>query len=171
MLVGIRSSRYSGCPAWKGNINMKEFDVLCKEFEETDALTYSAVLAGKAMKLIPALSLITEDGLSGIAVFSTFILGAIVADGKLAEEEYLLISPQLHAFFGTNIDYGDCKKLLRQLKPESRQLKKAVDEMVDVLGLLSDELKNDLITVCMMLCAIDGKISHKEKQWIKQLIR
>ena len=150
---------------------MKEFDMLCKEFEETDVLTYSAVLTEKALKLIPALTLITEDGLSGIAVFSTFILGAVAADGKLAEEEYLLISPQLRAFFGTSIDYEDCKKLLRQLKPESKQLKKAADEMVDILGLLSDELKNDLILVCLMICAIDGNVSRKEKQWIKQLIR
>ena len=28
-----------------------------------------------------------------------------------------------------------------------------------------------IIIVCLMVCAIDGKISGKEKKWIKQLAR
>ena len=43
--------------------------------------------------------------------------------------------------------------------------------MVDILGELDDELKDDIVIVCMMICAIDGKISLKEKNWIKQLIK
>ena len=42
--------------------------------------------------------------------------------------------------------------------------------MVDILGLLSDELKDDIVIICLMICAIDGKVSLKEKKWIKQLI-
>ena len=28
-----------------------------------------------------------------------------------------------------------------------------------------------LLVVCLLVCAIDGKVSAKEKKWIKQLIR
>lgn len=150
---------------------MKEFDLLCKEFEAMDGETYTVLLAEKAATLVPALSLITADGLGGIAVFSTFIVGAIAADGRLSEEEYALIHPLLYAFFGDNVDYETCKQTVRAMRAETKELKKTVEEMVDILAELSDDLKDDLILVCLMICAIDGKVSLKEKQWIKQLIR
>lgn len=150
---------------------MKEFNQLCKEFEQMDPLTYKLVLAEKSVKIIPALIGVTEDGLDGLSVFATFILGAIAADGKLSEEEYALCYPLLHAFFGEEIDYDSCKRLARALKLGSRELKKEVDAMIDILGLVSEQLKEDIIIVCMMICAIDGKISASEKAWIKKLIK
>lgn len=149
---------------------MKEFNELCKEFEEMDVLSYGACLAAKSIQIVPALATIMEDGMSGVSVFATFILGAIAADGRLSEEEYALCYPLLHAFFGEKLDYEVCKRAVRYLRPESRELKKAAKEMIRVFGEVSEELKDDIILVCMMICAIDGKISLKEKNWIKKLI-
>lgn len=150
---------------------MKDFNDLCKEFEEMDALSYSLILGKKSLKVIPALNAITEDGLDGATIFATFVMGAIAADGKLSEEEYILVYPVLYAFFGDSVKYEDCKKAARYLRFESREFKKAVKEMIDVFGRLSDELKEDIIIICMMICAIDGKISLKEKNWIKKLLK
>lgn len=150
---------------------MREFNLICKEFEQLDSLSYGVILAKKSAKILPALKNITKDGLTGAAIYSTFILGAIVADGRISEEEYALCYPLLRSFFGEEIDYNDVKKAVKLLKTESKELKRNVDEMVDILGELDDELKDDIVIVCMMICAIDGKISLKEKNWIKQLIK
>ena len=150
---------------------MREFDLLCKELEQMDPLTYAAILAEKSLKILPALTVIEQDGVDAVLEYATFILGAMAADGRLSEEEYLVCEPLLKAFFGDSIDYATCKVLVRTLRSETRALKRAVDNMVDIIGLLSEELKSDVILVCMMVCAIDGKISLKEKHWIKQLIR
>ena len=83
---------------------MKDFDKICKDFENIDIDTYVAVLKEKAMKLIPALSAFSEDGLSGVEIFASFIYGAIAADGKLSEDEYALIYPLLHTFFGDSVN-------------------------------------------------------------------
>ena len=150
---------------------MKDFNKLCKEFEQLDVLSYGAILGKKSLQVIPALSALTADGADGVKIYATFILGAIAADGRLSEEEYLLCYPLLRAFFGDSINYDDCRKVVRLLKPESRELKKAVKDMVDVFGQLSDELKEDIIIICMLICSIDGKISLKEKNWIKTLLK
>ena len=149
---------------------MKDFDKLCKDFESIDIDTYAAVLTEKAMKLIPALSAFSEDGLSGIEIFASFIYGAIAADGKLSEDEYALVYPLLHAFFGDSIDYNDAKRAFSSLSKEHKELKTIVDEMVDLIGFFSDEMKTDIVIVAMLICAVDGKISFKEKNWIKKLI-
>ena len=150
---------------------MKEFDQICKEVENMDVLTYGTVLADKALTIIPALNEITEDKIDAVSIFATFVIGSIVADGKLDENEYILLYPMLHAFFGDDVNYEDCKKIARTFRKEGKELKKYVDYMVDVIGLVSDELKEDIITVCLLICAIDGHISLKEKNWIKQLIK
>ena len=87
----------------------------------------------------------------------------ILVDGEI-ELEYASIN-------GENIDYESCKLMARYFRKENKELKKYLDLVTDLLGLLSDELKEDLIVVCLLICAIDGKISLKEKRWIKQLIR
>lgn len=150
---------------------MKEFNLLCKELENLDVATYGAILAEKSLKIIPALSAITESAVGGAATFATFILGAIAADGRLSETEFLICEPMLRIFFGDAIDYETCKAAVKSMHSETRALKKAVDDMVDILGCVSEELKEDIVFVCMMICAVDGKISAKEKSWIKQLLR
>lgn len=150
---------------------MKEFDVLCRELEEMDGATYTALLAEKAARVLPALAAVSDSGVDGAAMLATFILGAVAADGKLSEEEYLLLSPMLHVFFGDAVDYETCKEAVKEFRPEARALKDGVDMLVDVLGQLSEDLKDDIVLVCLMICAIDGKVSQKEKRWIKQLVR
>lgn len=150
---------------------MKEFDRLCKEFEEMDAATYTVLIAEKSKKIVPALSAITENGIEGLSLFATFIVGAVVSDGELSVEEFALTFPLFHAFFGEEISYGECDSIVRKMRGEGRELKKYVNDMVDVFGQLSEELKNDIVLVCLMICAIDGKISPQEKRWIKKLLK
>ncbi len=150
---------------------MTDFDKLCKEFEQLDVVSYTTLLADRSQRIIPYLAAITQDGESGVEIFASFIYGAIAADGRLSEEEYAIVYPLLHAFFGDSLNYEDAKKAFRKIKAENRDVKKTVDEMVDVLGILSDDLKNDIILVCMLICAVDGKVSLKEKNWIKQLMK
>lgn len=150
---------------------MKEFDSICKEFEQLDAVSYAAVLTDTSARVIPALTTLAEDGLDGLTLFASFVMGAVVADGSLSPEEYALCYPLFRVFFGEETNYKDCNALVKSMRADNRQLKRYVDDMVDLLGLLSDDLKEDIILVCLILCAVDGKISAKEKRWIKQLIR
>lgn len=150
---------------------MKTFNSLCKEFERLDPLTYGVLLTEKSVKILPELKKITEDGIEGTTLFAAFILGSIVADGKIDENEYLLLSPMLHTFFGESMDYETCRQLAKYYKKEGKEFKKYLDLVVDLLGQISDDLKDDIITVCLLICCVDGKISSKEKKWIRQLIR
>ncbi len=150
---------------------MKTFDEMCLAFEAMDPLSYTVLLTKKAATVLPALAIATGSLEMGMATFGTFILGAVAADGKLSEEEYDLCRPLFELFFGDKADFESCKKAAALLRPESRELKKCVNDMTDLIGQLSDEFKEDVVLICMMICAIDGKISFKEKRWIKQLIK
>ena len=149
---------------------MKGFNQLCKEFETLDILSYTAILAGKSVKVLPALRAVTDDGINGVTIFATYVMAAIAADGRLTEEEYMLCYPLLYAFFGDTVNYEDCKIVACAARPFSRELKKTVCMMNDVFGVLAPDIQEELIIICLMICAVDGKVSSKEKQWIKKLI-
>ncbi len=147
------------------------FNQLCKEVESLNPLEYAAIIAEKTVKIVPALHELTEDYEETAGMFAAFLMASVYADGKLDESEYLLLLPSLRLLFGEDIDYEAAKDLARCFKPEGKELKKAVNSLVDILGELSEELKADIITVCLLICAVDGKVSLREKNYIKQLIR
>ena len=55
-------------------------------------LTYSAVLAKKSLEILPALNEITEDEIDAVTIFATFIIGSIVADGKIKIVDYVWLN-------------------------------------------------------------------------------
>ena len=150
---------------------MTEFNKLCKEFEEMDALSYTITLQEIASDVIPALSFLAGSRYEGEKIFANFLMGSVVSDGKLSEEEYEFMRPMMEDFFGEDIDYDAMKSFVKENKTLNKDIKENTDKMVDMFGQLSEELKDDIILVCLMVCAIDGKVSMKEKRWIKQLIK
>lgn len=150
---------------------MNDFNKICKLVESLDPLEYATVITAKTVKIMPALCELSNDKIDAVGTFASFLIASVYADGKLDESEYLLMLPMLKLCFGADFDYDSAKALVKAFKPEGKELKNLVDEIVDILGEVSPELKDDIITVCLLVCAIDGKISLKEKNYIKQLIR
>ena len=67
-------------------------------------------------------------------------------------------------------DYETAKKVFASAGPERRALKKSAKEMAKVFGELDEDLRDDIVTVCLLITAIDGKVSLKEKAWIKKML-
>lgn len=150
---------------------MKDFNELCRSVEELSPLEYAAVLGRTSLKIMPAIRAFSEDGRTCAEVLAAFVIASVYADGKLDESEYLLMAPLFKAFFGEDFDFEDAKKLAKEWRKEGRAVKKEVDYLVDFLGTLSEELKGDIIFACLLMCAVDGKVSLKEKSYIRQLMR
>ena len=150
---------------------MKDFNELCRSVEELSPLEYAAVLGRTSLKIMPAIRAVSDDGRTCAEVLAAFVIASVYADGKLDESEYLLMAPLLKAFFGEDFDFEDAKKLAKEWRKEGRAVKKEVDYLVDFLSTLSEELKGDIIFACLLMCAVDGKVSLKEKSYIRQLMR
>lgn len=149
---------------------MKSFNELCKIAEELNPVEYAAVVTEKSLKILPALNKVTGNIGETAGLFASFLMASIYADGKLDETEYTLMLPMLKLLFGSDFDYDAAKALARMFRPEGRELKKAVRDIVGVLGQVDEDLKDDIILVCLLICAVDGKVTLREKNYIKQLI-
>lgn len=150
---------------------MSNFDALCQVLEDMDNDTFNDIVNQKSANVIKALIGITEDSLSGISVFADFILCAVAADGKLTEKEYLFLKPSLDLILQKETTFEDAQRLFYdEGLDKPKDYKRAMDQMVDVIGRVSPELKDDIVLLCLMVCAVDGEVTEEEKDWIRNLI-
>lgn len=150
---------------------MSSFNDLCKVMETLDPALFNQIMVEKTVDILKGLSGVTEDGVDAITIYLDFVLCAVAADGKLTEEEFVLVKPIMDLVTGSDVSYENAKAIFKAAgldKP--KEYKAAMDKTVDLLGIISPELKDDIILVCMLICSVDGKISFREKRWIKKLI-
>ena len=84
----------------------------------------------------------------------------------------MILKPAFEKLAGKEVSYEDAVAIFNAAGlDKAKDNRNVVDEMVDILGMISLDLKRDVIIVCLLVCAVDGKISRKEKKWIKQLMR
>ena len=149
---------------------MTDFDTLCKQLEQMDSEKYAQIFADISDDVIMELTALTADGKDGITAYMQFVLASVTADGVLSKPEYMLLKPWFDRMTDKDTTYEEAVEIFNGLgldKPDA--YKDIIDTMVDIIGLVSEEIKDDIILLCLLVCAIDGEITDKEKDWIKQL--
>lgn len=150
---------------------MSNFDDLCSVIENLDPGVYGDLMLRKTQDILMAFGEMSEDAEDCIALYCDFLLCAVAADGRLTEEEFLLAKPVLDRMLDADIGFEDALRYFHDYgldQPEG--YKDTMDGIVDMLGEVSPGLKDDIVLVCMLVCAVDGRISDEEKAWIRQLI-
>lgn len=150
---------------------MSNFDALCTVLENMDNDAYNEIINLKSADVIKALIGLTEDDLSGVSIFADFVMCSVAADGNLSQDEFLFLKPSLDLILDRDTTYDDAKEIFYgNGLNRSKDYKRSVDQMVDLLGMVDPALKDDIVLLCLMICAVDGKVSDEEKRWIRQLI-
>lgn len=146
------------------------FEEIYGRFSAIDKSAYKEVLEQKSNEVLPLLMDISGSETTGARLLAMFVLGAALSDGTLDKKEYEILKPTFKSFFGDDIDFNAATALVKSMVDGGNGLIKVVDELVDLLGIFSDEFKSELVLICLMICAVDGVVSEPEKEWIKKLI-
>ena len=149
---------------------MSDFDTLCKQLENMDPETFAQIFNDKSVDVISALVALTADGKDGVTAYLQFILASVAADGVLSKPEFTLLKPMFDRIADKDTTYEDAVEIFNGLgldKPDA--YKDIIDTMVDIIGLVDEDMKDDIILLCLLVCAVDGEVTEKEKYWIRQL--
>lgn len=149
---------------------MFEFTKLCKEFERMSALERGAVIAEKSVKVMAKLKLLDVPEIDPVETLATFIVGAVAADGKLDEREYLLIYPALVKAFGEDFDFNTVKAVFEADKGVHKEIRDYTADLLTVLNLVDESFRDDVVALCLAVVTVDNKITLKERKYIKKLI-
>lgn len=149
---------------------MFEFNKVMKDYEKLNAIERGLMLTEKSVSILAKLSALDIDGLDPVETLASFIIGSVVADGKLHEKEYLLIYPALVKVFGTDFDYESIKKEFEADKDGRNDIAKYTTDLLRILEMADETLYEDVIILCLCVVTIDGKVSLREKNYVKRLI-
>ena len=149
---------------------MTDFDTLCKQLEQMDSEKYAQIFSDISDDVIMELTALTADGKDGITAYMQFVLASVAADGVLSKPEFTLLKPWFDRMTDKDTTYEEAVEIFNGLGLDEPDVyKDIIDTMVDIIGLVSEEIKDDIVLLCLLVCAIDGEITDKEKDWIKQL--
>ena len=97
---------------------------------------------------------------------------AIIADNRISDEELLLLYAGLKVTLGDAVDLEECQRIATETLKSKEDIKAAAKELAQTyLSLWRDDDKEYVVNLCIALCAIDGEISGKEINWLKELMR
>lgn len=148
---------------------MFEYIEKCKKFEKLSTFERFALLANKSLIITNKLSELGLNVNESLSLIATFILGSIVSDGEVNEKEFLLIYPALLRTFGDNFDFDSIKEAFQNDFKTRNELKNYLKDILSLLNSVSNELKEDIIDICFAIVTIDGKLSLKERIYMKKL--
>ena len=149
---------------------MFEFKKLCNTLEELNPIERGVILAEKSVSVIKGLSGLNIP-LDPVKTLVTFIIGSVVSDGSINEKVYLYIYPSLVKAFGNDFDFISAKQAIGLAKDIKKEITKYTKEMISIINVCDEELATDIISLCLLITSVDGKISLKEKRYIRQLCK
>ena len=100
-----------------------------------------------------------------------FIMGSVVSDGAFGERDYLFIYPSLVKAFGKDFDLMLAKQTLQTAKDIKKEIAKHANDMMSVIAECDENLASDIVTLCLLTTSVDGKITLKEKRYIRRICR
>ena len=148
---------------------MFEFKKICNEFEKLTIIERGVILTEKSVKILSKLKALNNEKVDPLIAYATFVLGSIMADGKVNEQEYILIYPSLLKVFGDRFDFNSIKKALEKDYDGKKLIKDYVKEFTDIIDKEDEELLDDIVILTLCIVSIDGKVSLREKKYIKRL--
>ena len=141
---------------------MFEFKKLCNELEELNPIERGVILAEKSVSVIKGLSGLNIP-LDPVKTLVTFIIGSVVSDNSINEKDYLYIYPSLVKAFGNDFDFISAKQAIGLAKDIKKEITKYTKEMISIINVCDEELATDIISLCLLITSVDGKISLKGK--------
>lgn len=149
---------------------MFEFKKLCNELEKLNTAERGALLIEKSVSVVKGLSGL-DVPFNPVETLVSFIIGSVVSDGVFNEKDYLYIYPSLVKAFGKDFDFMSAKQALQTAKDIKKEISKHTKELLSAIAECDENLAADIVELCLLVTSVDGKISLKEKRYIRQLCR
>lgn len=149
---------------------MFEFKKLCNELEKLNSVDRAALLVEKSVSVVKGISKL-DLPFDPIETLVAFIMGSVVSDGFFSEKDYLYIYPSLVKAFGKDYDFMSAKHVLQIAEDVKKEISRYTKNLLSMISVCDESLAKDIIELCLLITSVDGKISLKEKRYIRQLCK
>ena len=149
---------------------MFEFNKLCNEYEKLGSIERDVLIVEKSVSVINGLKEL-DCPVDPFETLVAFIIGSVAVDGAISEKDYLYIYPSLVKAFGKDFDYGAIKRAYKVAGDIKKEIDRRTQDLMSIIAAIDEDLRADVISLCLLVTSVDGKISFKEKRYIKRLCK
>ena len=104
-------------------------------------------------------------------MLASFIIGSVEADGSISEKDHLNIFPTLEQAFGDLCDLAGIERSIKISKDVRKEIEGFTKQLLEILAEADETLGADIILLCLLVTSADGKVSLRERKYIKQLCK
>ena len=140
---------------------MFEFDQMCKKYEALSFAQLKQIAADETRIILPALDSLEGDGLD---TFILFVATACASSGKLELGEYKVFEE----ITGLSVPSETAMAIVDSAA--TREAQDIVDTVVDLFGVLDEDVKYSMVIFCLAFCAANGQINLRERLFIRKLL-
>lgn len=148
---------------------MFEFKKICDSFETLSAPERRQLLEEKSDTVFRELKRRAAPDIDPKEILAGFMIGSVMADGRLSEMDYLLMYPMLVKTFGDDFDFQSIKDAFRRSREGVKIVGDYTEKVLRVLRFSGEKLRRDVVTLCLCTISVDRKITLKEKRYIRRL--
>lgn len=141
---------------------MFEYNKTCDAYEKMSFEELRGIAINDSVAIMPALLAMGKDGPK---TFCLFACVACASSGRLELEQYKLFEEIL----GISVPYEKVQSMIEVGK--DRDTIKAVEDIIDMYGILDEQVKIHMVSFCLAFCAANGKVDLRERRLIRKLIR
>ena len=150
---------------------MRTVEQLIAEYTALSEEERMLALNKYTMKAVASCLRYEDDYEEATKAIGVLTYAAIIADDRISDDELLLIYAGLKITLGDRIDLDECKRIAAETLINRDTYKSAAKHFAEVyLSLWDDKDKEDVINLCIALCAMDGVVSPLEVKWLKELV-
>ena len=149
---------------------MFEFQSLCNKVEALSPDERGALIAEKSVAVVRGLRALNLP-IDPIEILASFVIGSVMSDGSISEKDYLNIHPDIEKAFGDLCDIAGIERTFKVSRDVRKEIERDTTELLAVLGEADEALGMDIVLLCLLVTSVDGKVSMREKRYIKQLCK
>ncbi len=149
---------------------MFEFQALCNQVEALTPAERGALIAEKSLAVVAGLHALALP-VDPVETLASFIIGSVISDGKIDERDLINIDPALTEALGQACDLAGLERSIKVSRDLRKEVSDFTTQMLSVLAAVDEQLGADIVLLCLLVTSTDGKVSMREKRYIRQLCK
>ena len=150
---------------------MKTVDMLIAEYNAFSEADKAVALGKYTMKAITSCVMYEDNPEEATLALGILTYAAILADDRISDEELMLMYRGMQVSLNGEVDWDECQMIAANILNNKADFRAGAEKFAgNYLSMWKDNDKEDVIMLCIALCAIDGVISEKEKIWLDELV-
>ena len=145
--------------------------MLLAEYEAFTQAEKDVALGKYTVKAVTSCVQYSDNPEEATLALGVLTYAAILADDRISDEELMLLYKGIQVTLNGEVDWDECQMIAANALNNKADIKDGAKEFAqNYLSMWRDNDKEDVIMLCIALCAVDGVISEKEKTWLKELV-